>query len=151
MSTTTDGRARGRARTRTATSGRTRAPERKRTPDGTRPAPERTSAPQRRPASRAPRMPFVLLVLGLLGGAMISLLTLRTVLIEDAFAITELEQEYRDLSHQEEALREDVIALEAPDRIASEAEAMGMEPGDAPLFIDLRTGTVNGDPEAGTP
>ncbi|ASU83415.1 hypothetical protein CDO52_12045 [Nocardiopsis gilva YIM 90087] len=96
-------------------------------------------------------MPFVLLVLGLLGGAMISLLALRTVLIEDAFAITRLEQDYRNLSHQQEALQEQVVALEAPDRIASEAEAMGMEPGDAPLFIDLRTGTIDGDPEAGTP
>ncbi|CAM3771284.1 hypothetical protein GCM10009799_08300 [Nocardiopsis rhodophaea] len=158
MSTTTERRPRGHTRSRPATD----SPDRRRPYEpargsGTtrtappRPAAKRAPAPRRQPAPRAPRMPFVLLVLGLLGGAMISLLALRTVLIEDAFAITSLEQDNRDLSYEKEALQEEVVALEAPDRIASEAKAMGMEPGDGPLFIDLRTGTIDGEPEAGTP
>ncbi|WP_461001079.1 hypothetical protein, partial [Streptomonospora sediminis] len=107
-------------------------------------------APAARSAPRAPRMPFVLLVLGLLGGALISLLALRTVLVADAFTITELQQGNERLAHQEEGLREEVMRLESSERIAEEAEAMGMQPGEAPLFLDLDQRRATGD-EGGAP
>ncbi|GAA4905994.1 hypothetical protein [Streptomonospora salina] len=141
MSSATEESAR---RTRAATKA---PPARKAAPPRTAPAPARrrgtASAP--RPAARAPRMPFVLLVLGLLGGALISLLALRTVLVADSFTISELQQGNEKLSHQEEALREDVVRLESSERIADEAGEMGMEPGEAPLFLDLDERRVTGD------
>ncbi|WP_393916074.1 hypothetical protein [Halostreptopolyspora alba] len=90
-------------------------------------------------------MPFVLLVLGLLGGALVSVLALRTVLIEDAFAINQLQQENRKLTEREEELREEVVHLESSERIADEAEELGMEPGEAPRFLNVESGEITGE------
>ncbi|MFC4561449.1 hypothetical protein ACFO4E_06245 [Nocardiopsis mangrovi] len=131
-------------RTRSITAAPARARPAARPRPDTAPAAKRP-APATRDAAPPPRMPFVLLVLGLLGGALISLLALRTVLIEDAFAISTLQEQNADLSIQEEGLREDVLSLEAPSNIASEAEDLGMEPGGAPVVLDLREGEIRGD------
>ncbi|MFE3457271.1 hypothetical protein ACFXKD_06970 [Nocardiopsis aegyptia] len=98
---------------------------------------------------RAPRIPFVLLVLCLLGGALVGLLVLRSVVAEEAFAITSLQAENRELSYEEQQLRESVAHLETSERIASEAEEMGMEPGEGPLFLDLDEGRVSGSVGSG--
>lgn len=130
------------------TSAATKAPPARRpAPQRTAPTParRRSTAAAPRPAVRAPRMPFVLLVLGLLGGALISLLALRTVLVADSFTISELQTSNEKLAHEEEALREEVVHLESSERIADEAEEMGMEPGQAPLFLDLDERRVTGD------
>ncbi|CAL9402956.1 hypothetical protein SUDANB121_01510 [Nocardiopsis dassonvillei] len=121
------------------------------------PAPRRSAArsaagaeraPARRPAaatrSRAPRIPFVLLVLCLLGGALVSLLLLRGVIAQEAFAISSLQSQNRELSYEEQRLRGSVAHLETSERIAEEAEGMGMEQGDAPLFLDPGRGEVSG-------
>src|SRR5262249_36267119 len=57
-------------------------------------------------AARTPRAPFVLLILALLGGALISLLLLNTVLAKDAFTLTELQQSNKQLVQQRQALLE---------------------------------------------
>ncbi|WP_235000659.1 hypothetical protein [Marinactinospora thermotolerans] len=94
-------------------------------------------------------MPFVLLVLALLGGALVVLLALRTVLTEDAFEIGELQRENRELSHEQQRLQELVVQAESPDALARQAEELGMVPGEAPQFIDTRTGEVRGGDEGG--
>ncbi|MFC7330254.1 septum formation initiator family protein [Marinactinospora rubrisoli] len=110
----------------------------------------RTSAARHDATASAPRMPFVLLILGLLGGALASLLVLRTVLTEDAFAISRLQQENRELTNQEEALREENLHAESPETIAERAEELGMEPGEAPLFVSLDSGETWGDDSGGS-
>jgi hypothetical protein len=110
------------------------------------PAPHR--GPTQRPGARAPRMPFVLLVLALLGGALVSMLVLHTILAQDAFTITELQRENRALSQQEEALAEEVLEAESPDELARRAQELGMEPGGAPRFLDPESGEIHGDAEA---
>ncbi|MEY9212998.1 hypothetical protein NI17_002930 [Thermobifida halotolerans] len=97
-----------------------------------------------RPHSPAPRMPFVLLVLGLLGGALVTLLMLHAVLAEDTFEIATLQRENRELGQQEQALREKVMEAESPEAIAEAAEELGMRPGEEPRFLDLETGEVTG-------
>ncbi|WP_026117578.1 hypothetical protein [Nocardiopsis alkaliphila] len=101
----------------------------------------------RRPSGpgRAPKIPFVLLILCLLGGALVSLLLLRSVVAQEAYAITSLQSENRELSYVEQRLEESVARLETSERIAREAEEMGMEPGEAPLFLDLDNGEITGD------
>ena len=94
--------------------------------------------------SRAPRIPFVLLILGLLGGALVGLLLLRGVIAQEAYVISSLQAQNRELSYEEQSLRGSVARLETSDRIAREAEAMGMEQGDAPLFLDPDSGEVTG-------
>lgn len=111
------------------------------------------AAARRRPASggqgRAPRIPFVLLVLCLLGGALVALLVLRSVVAQEAFTITSLQAQNRELSEAEQQLSGNVARQGAPERIAREAEAMGMEQGEAPLFLDPENGDVTGSAGSG--
>ena len=133
----------------------TRAPAR--TPNTTpKPAkPARTvkrvnGAPARRPASRKPRpvapprAPFVLLVVGLLGGALVSLLLLNTVLAQDAFTATELQRSNQRLNQQRQALQEEIAREESPARLAPKAKALGMREPRQPAFVDAQTGQMVG-------
>ncbi|WP_017608047.1 hypothetical protein [Nocardiopsis xinjiangensis] len=94
--------------------------------------------------ARAPRIPFVLLVLCLMVAALVSLLVLRSVVAQEAYTITSLQSQNRGLSYQEQKLQDEVAHLENTDRIAEEAEEMGMEQGEAPLFLDPDEGEVIG-------
>ncbi|MFD3687213.1 hypothetical protein ACFWTE_20650 [Nocardiopsis sp. NPDC058631] len=98
---------------------------------------------------RAPRIPFVLLVLCLLGGALVGLLVLRSVIAQEAFVITSLQAENRELSQEEQQRRNNVAHLEASERISEEAESMGMEQGEAPLFLDPENGEIAGSAGSG--
>ncbi|PRX98481.1 hypothetical protein [Allonocardiopsis opalescens] len=109
-----------------------------------RPAPRQ---PQRTP----PRVPFVLLVLGLMAGALVSLLMLRAVLAQDAFTLSQLRTDNRELQLYEERLRQEVVYAESPDALADRAAELGMEPGEEPLFVNLDTGRVEGEPGTGGP
>ncbi|HLU97128.1 MAG TPA: hypothetical protein VKZ89_09845 [Thermobifida alba] len=128
-------------RTTTARSRTRPAPRR---PRGVRPVTARRGAAAR---TSAPRLPFVLLILGLLGGAMVTLLMLHAVLAEDTFEIATLQQQNRELSQQEQALRERVVQAESPEAIAEAAEELGMRPGAEPQFLDLESGRITGDPD----
>ncbi|WP_017557836.1 hypothetical protein [Nocardiopsis baichengensis] len=149
MTTTTRGAPRGtRApaggpRTGAAAPARTRPSEKGK---GAAPRTRTAGAPRRTAAqARAPRMPFVLLVLGLLAGALISLLALRTVLVEDSFTISRLQAENSELTHRQEGLAEEVTHGESTERIAREAEELGMEQGDAPVFLYTEEGRISGE------
>lgn len=96
--------------------------------------------------SQAPRVPFVLLVLGLLGAAMLAGLVLHTALAHDAHVLAELREDNRALSQQEEQLREDVLHGQSPEALAEEAEELGMEPGSGPQFLDSDSGEIVGSP-----
>ena len=106
----------------------------------------RTGAPARpaeaRPRSRSPRMPFILLLVGLLGGALVSLLVISTTLAQGAFQITNLQQQNANLAKQEQLLSQQVAQASSPTQIAQEAEQFGMRPNPALQFINLKTGKV---------
>ncbi|WP_017572717.1 FtsB/FtsL family cell division protein [Nocardiopsis halotolerans] len=99
--------------------------------------------------NRAPRIPFVLLVLCLLGGTLVGLLLLRSVVAEGAFAIDNLQAENQELSYEQQQLRSTVAQLESSDRVSEQAEDRGMEQGDAPLFLDPESGEVRGSAGSG--
>ena len=105
----------------------------------TRPAP-RTGGP--RPRARSPRMPFILLLVGLLGGALISLLVISTTLAQGAFRVTSLQQQNANLARQEQALTNEVAQAGNPAVIAQEAGQLGMRPNPKLGFIDLKTGKL---------
>jgi hypothetical protein len=102
--------------------------------------------PPPRPAARRvappPRAPFVLLVVGLLGGALVSLLLLNTVLAQDAFTLSELQRGNQQLSERKQALQEDINRENSPAVMHAKARALGMVDGDRPAFIDARTGRI---------
>ncbi|PDP88799.1 hypothetical protein CQJ94_03380 [Glycomyces fuscus] len=108
------------------------------------PSPAEHTRPKGGAQGRAPRIPFVLLVLCLLGATLVSLLVLRSVVAEEAYAIASLKEENRELSQEEQQLRSTVAQLESSERISGEAEGMGMEQGEAPLFLDPASGEVSG-------
>ncbi|MFJ3721752.1 hypothetical protein ACIPYQ_04170 [Streptomyces sp. NPDC090045] len=88
-----------------------------------------------RPGGQAARMPFVLLVVALLGGGLISLLLLNSALNEGSFQLSKLKKETTALTDEEQALQRDVDAYSAPDALQRRAQELGLVPGGSPVFI----------------
>jgi hypothetical protein len=106
---------------------------------GTRPA---TRPPTGRTRPRHPRAPFILLLVGLLGGALVCLLVISTTLAEGSYRITHLQQQNANLAKQEQLLTQQVAQASSPAQIAQEAEQLGMRPNPQLQFIDTKTGKV---------
>ena len=95
------------------------------------------------PLSRAvPRLPFVLLVLALLGGSLVCLLVINTTLGAASFRISQLQKRSASLSTQEQNLRQQVAAEQAPAAIAERAYALGMRAQTSTTILDLRSGQI---------
>ncbi|MFF5204613.1 hypothetical protein [Streptosporangium sp. NPDC000396] len=77
---------------------------------------------------RAPRAPFVLLVVGLLCGGLVSLLLLNVVLSKDSFRLNELRKENNELSLRKEQQKNENMQKEMPDALARNARNQGQEP-----------------------
>jgi type II secretory pathway pseudopilin PulG len=128
-----------------------------------RPAPKTKAAPKTAPKTKAtpknearprtrqaavrhgapPRAPFVLLIVGLLSGALMTLLLLNTVLAQDAFTLTRLQQSNKLLDQQRQQLQRDNARESSPENLAQRAKALGMQPQE-PLYIDRLTGQIVG-------
>ena len=104
---------------------------------GTRPVP-RTS----RPRARSSRTPFILLLVGLLGGALVSLLVISTTLAQGAFRITSLQEQNANLAREQQTLTNEVAQAGNPAVIAQKAEQLGMRPNPHLGFIDQKTGKI---------
>ncbi|MFD5414735.1 hypothetical protein [Streptomyces nojiriensis] len=98
-----------------------------------------------RSGGQAARMPFVLLVVALLGGGLISLLLLNSALNEGSFQLSKLRKETTALTDEEQALQRDVDAYSAPDALQRRAHELGLVPGGSPVFIGP-DGKVAGSP-----
>jgi hypothetical protein len=98
---------------------------------------------------RHPRAPFILLLIGLLGGALVCLLVISTTLAEGSYQITGLQQQNASLAKQEQLLTQQVAEDSSPEQIAQEAEELGMRPNPNLQFINTKTGkVVAGHPSA---
>ncbi|GGJ25267.1 septum formation initiator family protein [Streptomyces brasiliensis] len=99
------------------------------------------------PAGRAQagRTPFVLLVVLLLGGGLITLLVLNSALSEGSFRLDDLQKQTKNLTDEEQALQRDIDAYSAPDALQRRARELGMVPGGDPAFLGP-DGTVKGVP-----
>lgn len=89
-----------------------------------------------------PRVPFVLLVLALLGGSLVCLLVINTTLGAASFRISQLQKESASLATQEQNLRQQVAAEQAPAAIAQRAYALGMRAQTRTTILDLRSGQI---------
>ena len=99
-----------------------------------------TAGPRSR--SRAPRMPFILLLVGLLGGALVSLLVISTTLAQGSFRITNLQEQNAELARQAQTLTNQVAQAGNPAVIAKEARSLGMRPNPHLGFIDVKSGKI---------
>ena len=92
----------------------------------------------------APRMPFKTLVSLVLVGGIVGLLLFNTSMQQASFTVSALEGEADTLAAREQTLRMELDELRNPQRVASEAQAMGMVIPSAPVFLDLETGRTTG-------
>lgn len=86
-------------------------------------------------ARQAARMPFVLLVVALLAGGLISLLLLNSALNQGSFQLSRLKKETTALTDEQQALQRDVDAYSAPDALQRRARELGLVPGGSPVFL----------------
>ncbi|AZM93020.1 MULTISPECIES: hypothetical protein [Streptomyces] len=98
-------------------------------------------------------MPFVLLVVALLAGGLISLLLLNSALNEGSFQLSRLKKETTALTDEQQALQRDVDAYSAPDALQRRARELGLVPGGSPVFLgpDGKTAGTPAPAEAPAP
>ena len=119
---------------------------------GREPAPP--AAGQARPGgpwSAAPpvaisRTPFILFVTALLGGGLVCLLIINTILAAGAYQITSLQQSQTTQAQQVQVLRQQVAADSAPSVIARRARELGMVAPPLTNFVNLKTGRIDTQP-----
>jgi hypothetical protein len=106
-----------------------------------------------RRSAAAPRTPFVLLVLAVLGGGLVVLLLLNSASAAASFRLRRLEAQANALTLREQELSREVAAMEAPAALAASARKLGLVDGGAPGFLVLDRhghGRVVGSPVAAT-
>lgn len=94
--------------------------------------------------TRAPRVPFVTLVSLVLVAGIVGLLLFNTSMQQASFAASSLENQADTLAAREQTLRMELDELRNPQRVALEAQQMGMVIPSAPVFLDLETGRTIG-------
>lgn len=94
--------------------------------------------------SRAPKVPFIALVTLVLVGGVVGLLMFNTSMQQASFTAASLESQATALAAREQGLDAELENLRDPQRLAEQAQAMGMGVPVAPTFLDLRSGRVTG-------
>jgi hypothetical protein len=121
-----------------AAAARTVSPVRtaQRQPGAARPGGGRDAAAAgRRPASRTP---FILLLLGLLGGGLLCLGVINTTLSAASYKINALQQSNAEAAQRAQQLQQQVATEESPSAIEQRALRLGMRMQPVLDFIDLR-------------
>lgn len=86
------------------------------------------------------RTPFILLLLGLLGGGLVCLLVINTTLAAASFRISDLQKGNVELAQQQQDLQQQVASEESPSTIEQRAYQLGMRPQSVLNMVDLKTG-----------
>jgi hypothetical protein len=95
------------------------------------------------------RMPFFLLLCGLLGGALVCALVISTTLAEGSFQITRLQQSNTALAKQRQLLQQQVAAAQSAQVIEARARQLGMLSVGELRFLNLKTGKIQTDAGSG--
>jgi hypothetical protein len=114
---------------------------------GTGPSRPAGAAPQAGPWTGTPsaaiaRTPFILFVTALLGGGLICLLVINTILATGSYQITSLQQAQTARAQQVQALKQQVAEDSNPSVIAKRARQLGMVEPPLTKFLDLKTGRI---------
>jgi hypothetical protein len=103
-----------------------------------------TVVPRRR--TRAPRVPFMILVGVVLLGGVVGLLLFNTSMQQASFRVSALQTRADALHAEEQSLQMTLDKLRDPQRVAMRAKDLGMVPMVNPAFLRLPSGQVLGDP-----
>jgi uncharacterized protein HemX len=98
---------------------------------------------------RGHRMPFILMLCVLLGGALLCTLLISTTLAAGSYRITKLQQSVDALARQRQTLQEQVAQAQSAQVIEQQAEQLGMTEQGQLRFFDLKTGQVQTDAGSG--
>ncbi|HXF20577.1 MAG TPA: hypothetical protein VN597_09000 [Streptosporangiaceae bacterium] len=98
------------------------------------------------PSTAISRTPFILFVTALLGGGLVCLLVINTILAAGAYQITSLQQSQTTQAQQVQVLRQQVAADSAPSVIARRARELGMVAPPLTNFVNLKTGRIDTQP-----
>ncbi len=125
---------------------------------GTGPSRPAATASQAGPWAGAPstaiaRTPFIVFVTVMLGGGLICLLVINTILATGSYQITSLQQAQVTRAQQVQALKQQVAEDSSPSVIAKRAQQLGMVEPALTNFLDLKTGRIIRQPttEPGIP
>lgn len=116
----------------------------KRSTEGSR----RTSLRVVTPEERAGSVWFPVLCVGLLLAGLAAVLALNTAMAQDSFRVGALEAESARLADTEDSLTHSINNRSAPQRLAGDAEDLGMVPAGSAAFIDLDNSEVLGVAQA---
>jgi hypothetical protein len=94
--------------------------------------------------SRAPRVPFVVVVVTLLALGLVGLLLLNTSMERGTYTAGALRTQAADLAQRQQQLQMQVAALADPQRISHRAQVLGMVQNPTPAFLVLGSGKVLG-------
>jgi len=105
------------------------------------------------PSAAIARTPFIVFVTALLGGGLICLLVINTILAAGSYQITSLQQAQTARAQQVQALKQQVAEESAPSVIAKRARQLGMVEPPLTKFLNLNTGRIIRQPatERGVP
>jgi cell division protein FtsB len=95
---------------------------------------------------RYSRTPFVFLVVGLLGGGLLCLLLINTILDTGSYQITQLQQENVTLAQRTQTLQAQIAHEESPTVLGSRARQLGMREPALLHFLDIRRGRIEHQP-----
>jgi len=88
----------------------------------------------------------VFLVVGLLGGGLLCLLLINTILDTGSYQITQLQQANAALAQRTQELQAQIAHEESPGVLASRAHQLGMREPSLLYFLDLRKGRIEREP-----
>jgi hypothetical protein len=94
-----------------------------------------SGAPREQSAKGAPRVPFALLITGLISGGLAALLGLNTMAAANELRRHDLAGKDVSVAAELQQLQDDVAASGAPGNLARAAEALGMVPAGNPAFL----------------
>jgi hypothetical protein len=89
------------------------------------------------PDAQADRKFFAIFVSTVGAIGLLVLLTINTLLAQDAFELTNLKLEVKMVSDQREAIARQIDAQSSPEALARSAAALGMKPSESPVFLNL--------------
>lgn len=96
--------------------------------------------------TRAPRVPFVMLVSLILLAGVVGLLLFNTSMQQASFTESRLQEQASTLSARQQALTMELEQLREPQRLATQACALGMVVGPTAAYLDVETGRLTGTP-----
>ena len=89
------------------------------------------------PRAQANRKFFAIFVSAVGATGLLVLLTINTLLAQDAFVLTHLKLEVKMVSDQLEAIARQIDSQSSPEALARAAAALGMKPSESPVFLNL--------------